>query len=54
MVGFKVVMIAEDMRPDAVPFGFISAVLAPVLAGRKGWRIARDLTPANLKPTKHF
>jgi len=54
LVGFRVVTIAEDIAPDPAPIGYISAVLAPVLVGRKGWRIARNLTPANIKPTIRY
>jgi hypothetical protein len=49
LVGFRVVTIAEDIAPDSAPIGYISAVLAPVLVDRKWWRIARNLTPANIK-----
>lgn len=49
LVGFKVVTIAEDIAPVPVPIGYISAVLAPVLVGGKWWRIARNLTPENIK-----
>jgi hypothetical protein len=48
LVGFRVVTIAEDL-PDAPPVGYISSVLAPVLVVRKGWRVARNLTPAGIK-----
>lgn len=54
LVGFRVVTIAEDLAPDAAPIGYISAVLAPVLVDGKWWRIARNLTPANIKPTVRF
>lgn len=54
LVGFRVVTIAEDIAPDALPLGYISAVLAPVLAVGKGWRIARNLTPTNIKPTVRY
>jgi hypothetical protein len=54
LVGFRVVTIAEDIAPDPAPIGYISAVLAPVLVGRKGWRIARNLTPTDIKPTIRY
>lgn len=53
-VGFRVVSIAEDIAPDAMPIGYISCVLAPVLVNGKGWRIARNLTPKNIKQAIRF
>jgi hypothetical protein len=49
LVGFRVVTLADDMAPDQTPVGYIACVFAPVLAGRKGWQIARNLTPANIR-----
>lgn len=49
LVGFRVVTIAEDIGPDPAPIGYISSVLAPVLVGKKWWRIARNLTPTDIK-----
>lgn len=49
LVGFRVVMIAEDIAPEAAPIGFITAVLAPVLVEGKRWKVARNLTPANIR-----
>lgn len=49
LVGFRVVTIAEDIAADAMPLGYISCVLAPVLVSRKGWQIARNLTPTDIK-----
>ena len=54
LVGFKVVTIAEDIAPDAAPIGYISSVLAPVLVGGKWWRIARNLTPSNIRTTVRY
>lgn len=54
LVGFRVVTIAEDIAPGPAPIGYISSVLAPVLVGRKGWRIARNLTPSGIKPTIRY
>lgn len=54
LVGFRVVTIAEDIAPDPAPIGYISSVLAPVLVSGKGWRIARNLTPINIKPTVRY
>jgi hypothetical protein len=54
LVGFRVVTIAEDIAPESTPIGYISSVLAPVLVGRKGWRVARNLTPADIKRAMRF
>lgn len=54
LVGFRVVTIAEDLAPAPTPIGYLCAVLHPVLVPGKGWRIARNLTPANIKPTIRF
>jgi hypothetical protein len=54
LVGFRVVTIADDVTTDAMPIGYISSVLAPVLVRGKLWRIARNLTPENIKPTVRF
>jgi len=54
LVGFRIVTIAEDLAPDPTPIGYISSVLAPVLAEGKRWRIARNLTPANIKQAVRF
>ena len=54
LVGFRVVTIAENLTPEPTPVGYIANVLAPVLAAGNRWRIARKLTPANLKPIIRF
>ena len=54
LVGFRVVMLADDLPPELGVIGYIAFVFAPVLAGRKGWRIAKNLTPKNIKPTVRF
>jgi hypothetical protein len=54
LVGFRVVTFADDIAPDPAPIGYISSVLAPVLVGRKGWRIARNLTPTDIKQTIRY
>lgn len=54
LAGFRVVTIADDLPPELGVIGYLSCVLDPVLAGRKGWRIARNLTPKNIKPTVRF
>lgn len=54
LVGFRIVTIAEDIAPEPAPIGYISSVLAPVLVGGKGWRISRNLTPPDIKPTIRY
>lgn len=53
LVGFRVVTIPEDL-PGSLPVGYIAAALAPVYVGGKGWRIARNLTPDNIKQTLRY
>lgn len=54
LIGFRVVTIAEDIDSANAPIGYIACVFAPVLAGKKGWRIARNLTPANIRQTVRY
>lgn len=53
MVGFRIVRIASELPPDQELIGYISCTLSPVALGNR-WRIARNLTPANLKPELHM
>ncbi|NJD92027.1 MAG: hypothetical protein FIA91_11050 [Geobacter sp.] len=53
-VGFRVVTIAEDLADEPTPIGYIAAVLAPLLVGGKYWKIARNLTPDNIKQTFRY
>jgi hypothetical protein len=53
-VGFRIVTIAEDITPEGLPVGYIACVFAPVQAGRKGWKIARNLPPANIKQALRY
>jgi len=54
LVGFRIVTLAEDIAPNPAPIGYISSVLAPALVGGKWWRIARNLTPENIKQTIRY
>jgi hypothetical protein len=54
LVGFRVVTIADDLPPELAVIGYIACTFAPVLAGRKGWRVAKNLTPDTIKPTVRF
>lgn len=51
MVGYTVVQ-CDPERPEGLDLlGYISSILSPVLVEGRGWRIARDLRPPDLKPT---
>lgn len=54
LVGFHIVTIAEELAQEPVPIGFISHVLSPVMVAGKGWRVARNLTPKNIKQPIRF
>lgn len=54
LVCFRIVTIAESLAPEPMPIGYISSVLAPVLADGKRWKIARNLTPPNIKQAVRF
>ena len=53
LVGFRVVRIASDLPPEASFVGYIAYKLDPVLVG-KGWKIAKNFTPPNIRPTVRF
>lgn len=53
LVGFRVVRIASELPPDASIIGYIAYKLHPVLVG-KGWKVATNYTPPNIKPTIRF
>ncbi len=54
LVTFRIVRIATELPEDSQLIGYIASKLAPVLVGKKGWRIAVNYTPANLKPELHM
>jgi hypothetical protein len=54
LVAFRIVRIADELPDDARLIGFIACQLAPVWQKGKGWRIAANFTPPNLKPAIHF
>jgi hypothetical protein len=54
LVGFRIVTIASDLPPGMNLIGFIAFQFEPVLVKDKGWRIARNLTPADIKPELHL
>lgn len=53
-VGFRIVTFASDLPDDMNLIGYIACQFAPVLVKEKGWRIARNLTPANIKQEIHL
>lgn len=54
LVGFRIVTIASDLPADMNLIGYVACQFAPVLVKEKGWRIARNLTPADIKPELHM
>lgn len=54
LVAFRIVRIATELPEEAQLIGYIASKLEPVLDGRKGWRIAVNYTPDNLKPELHL
>jgi hypothetical protein len=54
LVGFRVVRIASEIPEPANIIGYIAFGFAPVYVEGKGWRIAANYTPANLKPEIRF
>lgn len=51
-VGFKIVTIASDLPEPANLIGYIACRLDRVLVPGKGWAVAQNFTPENIKP--HF
>lgn len=54
MVGFKVVRVDAGLPAPYDVLGYIALKLETVLVGGKGWRIAKNYTPDNIKPIVHF
>ena len=54
LVGYRVVMIRDDMPLELALLGYLAFVFAPVYVPGKGWRNAKNLTPKNIKPTVRF
>ncbi len=54
LVGFRVVTIASDLPADANVIGYVAVGLEPVYVPGRGWRIAANYTPANIKPELHL
>lgn len=53
-VGFRIVTIASDL-PEHVSFiGYIACRLQPVLVVGRGWRVAENYTPKNIKKDIHL
>jgi hypothetical protein len=51
LVGFRVVMVADDLPEEMNVIGFIAVKLQPVCVPGKGLRVAKSYTPKNIKPT---
>jgi hypothetical protein len=51
LVGFRVVRYDPDLAEGLDLLGFIAFGFAPVFIPGKGWRIARNYTPDNIRPT---
>ena len=51
LVGFRVVRYDPDLAEGLKLLGFIAFGFAPVFVPGKGWRIARNYTPENIRPT---
>jgi len=49
LVGFRIVMIATDLPVAASLIGFLACRLEPVLVAGKGWAVAQNYTPDNIK-----
>ena len=49
-VGFKIVTIASDLPEPANLIGYIACRLERVLVPGKGWAVAQNYTPENIKP----
>jgi hypothetical protein len=54
LVGFRVVRYDPDLPEGFDLLGFIAYRLEPVYVDGKGWRIGRNFTPENIKPTVRF
>lgn len=51
LVGFRVVTIASDLPAEMSIIGFIAVGLAPEFLDKKGWRVVKSYTPANIRQT---
>ncbi len=51
LVGFRVVMIADDLPEEMSVIGFVAVKLEPVCVPSKGLRVVKSYTPKNIKPT---
>ena len=54
LVMFRIVRVASELPDDASLIGFIACKLEPVLQPARGWRIAVNYTPEDIKPEIHF
>jgi hypothetical protein len=54
LVAFRIVRFATELPEDASVIGYIDCRLEPALNSRKGWHIATNFRPDNLKPELHL
>lgn len=54
LVALRIVRFATELPETASLIGYIDCRLEPVLNGRKGWRIATNFKPDNIKPELHL
>lgn len=54
LVGFRIVTIADDLPAPVNLIGFIACRLDPVFVEGKGWVVAENYTPKNIKQAIHF
>ena len=49
LVGYRIVTLASDLPEPANLIGYIACRLEPVLVTGKGWAVAQNYTPKNIK-----
>lgn len=54
LVGFRVVRYDPDLPEGLDLLGFIAYRFDPVYVDGKGWRVGKNFTPPNIKPTVRF
>ena len=54
LVGFRVVTIASDLPEYASLIGYVACRLEPSFVVGKGWPVAQNYTPQNIKQAIHF
>jgi len=54
LVGFRIVTIASDLPEYANLIGYLACRLERVLVTGRGWVVAENYTPENIKPAIHL